>query len=69
MDLRLGFPGSINNQAYWDNNDAMFLAQVPTDSRSDMTKYSFFAGLNNDGYQLWTFDSLEAQYIHQDLNI
>jgi hypothetical protein len=59
--LYVFFPGSINNQAYWDNNDAMFLAQVPTDSRSDMTKYSFFAGLNNDGNPLWTFDSLEAQ--------
>jgi hypothetical protein len=27
--LYVFFPGAFNDQAYWDNNDAMFLARVP----------------------------------------
>jgi len=55
------FPGAIDNEAYWDNNDAMFLAQVPSASRGDTSQYSFFSGLDSKGQPTWTPDSSQAQ--------
>jgi hypothetical protein len=57
------FAGAFNNEAYWDNNDAMFLARVhPTDIGTPAA-YSYFAGLGsgNASQPYWTLDSSQAQ--------
>ena len=55
------FPGAVDNEAYWDNNDAMFLAKVNVESRADTSQYSFFSGLDSLGQPTWTSDSSQAQ--------
>ena len=55
------FPGAFNNEAYWDNNDAMFLGRVPPDSVANVSAYEFFAGLDGTGSPLWTSDASQAQ--------
>jgi hypothetical protein len=59
--LYVFFPGSFDNGAYWDNNDAMFLARVAEASVLDAAAYEFFSGLDGTGAPTWTTDAAQAQ--------
>ena len=55
------FPGAFDDQAFWDNNDAHFLARVPPTQVLNRSAYQFFAGLDGAGAPLWTTDDSQAQ--------
>lgn len=55
------FPGAFDGQAYWDNNDAMFLGRVPNASYADVGAWDFFVGLDGAGAPQWLPDPSQAQ--------
>ena len=55
------FPGSYDNAAYWDNNDAHFLGRVPVDAFAAPAQYTYFVGLDGAGAPVWSSDSSQAQ--------
>ena len=55
------FPGAVNDEAYWDNNDAMFLGRVAEASVDDAAAYEYYAGLDGSGAATWTSDTSQAQ--------
>ena len=59
--LYVFFPGAFDNAAYWDNNDAMFLARVAPAAVANLSAYEFFAGLDGGGAPVWTPDASQAQ--------
>ena len=59
--LYVFFPGSFNDESYWDNNDAHFLARVAPSSVADPSAYEFFTGLNDEGAATWSPDSSQAE--------
>ncbi len=59
--LYVFFPGADDNQAYWDNNDAIFLARVPTAARAAPAEYEYYSGLDGAGAPTWTLDQSQAQ--------
>jgi len=61
--LYVFFPGAFNNEAFWDNNDAMFLARVAPGSVANLSAYEFFSGIGGaDGVTpAWTSDASQAQ--------
>ena len=60
--LYVFFPGSEDGAAYWDNNDALWLARVPEAAPTDAGQYQFFTGLDPEsGAPQWTPDGSQAQ--------
>ena len=59
--LYVFFPGADSNEAFWDNNDAMFLARVLEEQVLNASAYQFFAGLDGSSQPQWTADSSQAQ--------
>ena len=47
--------------AYWDNNDGLFLARVPTAARADPSAFEYFAGFDGAGAPAWSPDQRQAQ--------
>ena len=59
--LYVFFSGAFNNEAYWDNNDAMFLARVAPAAVANLSAYEYFSGLDGAGAPAWTPDASQAQ--------
>lgn len=52
--LYVFFAGAVNNAAYWDNNDAYFLARVLNASVLNAAEYEFYQGLDGSGQPMWS---------------
>jgi hypothetical protein len=60
--LYVFFPGSVDNGAYWDNNDGMWLARVPEATPTNASAFEYYTGLNPiSGEPEWTPDSRQGQ--------
>ena len=59
--LYVFFPGSENDESYWDNNDGMFLGRVPPASIGNASSYEFFTGFDGSGAPTWSTDTSQAQ--------
>ena len=59
--LYVFFPGALDGGAYWDNNDAMFLARVSPENVDNAAAYEFFVGFDSENTPQWSLDSSQAQ--------
>ena len=59
--LYVFFPGADNDEAYWDNNDALYLARVPEATPAAVGAFEFFVGLSGEGAPQWSSDASQAQ--------
>lgn len=49
------------SEAYWDNNDAMFLGRVPQANVDSAAAYEYFVGFDGEGTPTWSSDTSQAQ--------
>jgi hypothetical protein len=59
--LYVFFAGSFDDAAYWDNNDALFLARAPEAAPANASAYEYFCGLDAAGAPRWRADASQAQ--------
>ena len=54
------FPGTDDDAAFFEQNDAIWLGRVPIDQIWDRSAYEFFVGLGGDGSAQWDSDDTLA---------
>lgn len=59
--LYVFFPGAVDNAAYWDNNDGLWLARVPQAKPTNASAFEYFCGLEAGGVPRWDPDASQAQ--------
>ena len=59
--LYVFFPGSVDDESYWDNNDGVWLGRVPEGDPTNTSAYEFFGGMGGGNAPRWTSDPRQAE--------
>ena len=59
--LYVFFPGASNDEAYWDNNDGLWLGRVLQVQLQNVSAYEYYVGLDGAGQPQWSSDASQAQ--------